>query len=249
MAEIRLQIDGPATGESYANKARVFIQELENSPDAIGNLRSMYSMFPVEEAWASYNSALEDLRARNQSAFEVDFVIAKCNHTLSWLRNITVSSHWRLHIIDKCGDNFPDDFTQQQIVDSLPFKDVIFTQLTTDQTDGLGLMTGECTAYLYYILARYEEVPDFVIFLHDDAPRHLQIPFLNIVTKKFLWQKVFTGLSSLPLRASDNSLPLFLRYDHGRSTRLPSSLDFSLYHMSQSSWRGNLVGPPSPVDE
>ncbi|KAF4659128.1 hypothetical protein FOL46_006708 [Perkinsus olseni] len=66
---------------------------------------------------------------------------------------------------------------------------------------------------------------------------------------EFLWQKVFTGLSSLPLRASDNSLPLFLRYDHGRSTRLPSSLDFSLYHMSQSSWRGNLVGPPSPVDD
>ncbi|KAF4714559.1 hypothetical protein FOZ62_010303, partial [Perkinsus olseni] len=210
MAEVRLQIDGPAAGEFYADKAKGFVRGLGNSPDAIGNLRSMYGMFPVEEAWASYNSALENLLARNQSAFEVDFVIAKCNHTLSWLRNITVSDHWRLHIIDKCGGNFPDDFTHQEIVDSLPFKDVIFTQLTTDQTDGLSLMTGECTAYLYYILARYEEVPDFVIFLHDDAPRHLQIPFLNI--------KVFTGLSSLPLRASDNSLPLFLRYDHGRST-------------------------------
>ncbi|KAF4754929.1 hypothetical protein FOZ63_008081 [Perkinsus olseni] len=44
---------------------------------------------------------------------------------------------------------------------------------------------------------------------------------------EFLWQKVFTGLSSLPLRASDDSLPLFLRYDHGRSTRLPSPLEFS----------------------
>ena len=43
-------------------------------------------------------------------------------------------------------------------------------------------MSGECTAYLAYILERYSQNdwPDYVAFLHDDAPRHIRPAFLNI---------------------------------------------------------------------
>ena len=321
-AELVLFTDGHELSYLYFTKYEKMENLLSQDQKDI-----MYAMFPIEQAKIRYfdliNKATDLMKRVNVTH---DFVITRCRNNLDWFRNITVPLNSRLFVYEKCEA----DLTEIIYLTSV-FSQVIQIPYLLDDSDGL--MTGECSGYLQHILTTFDDLADFTVFLHDDAPRHLQIPYMQTIGKsmkrglyqapflhlnheryaemytpclantfevifgekltsrlgtyccgqfvvsresihsrdiafynrlmsslrkgwfgfcgtgntpcyvlEFLWQKVFTDKEVLPLRRNDATLTSFLRYDHGRITRLPSQLDLSLWQSSQSSWNGPVVG-------
>merc|ERR1712079_602683 len=103
----------------------------------------------------------------------------------------------------------------------------------------LGTVSTYCCSHFVVRRDRIElRAPNFFADLHrlvSEAPyAHLHGGECNIGRKpcyviEFLWHRVFGEEDDLPRRAEQGSLPLALRYEGGRMTRLPSPLQVAPY--------------------
>jgi hypothetical protein len=189
-ATLRLPIDGEAAALSKFHRA----ESLRTSLDEV-TLDTAYRMFPLHLAYDRFQNDLA--KYRSVLSTPSTYVITRCRNSLDWLRNITIPANAHLHVYEKCNNPIANDE-----VDFINSAFSIFTdhQYTLDTQDGL--MTGECAGYLQYIVDFYHELPDYVVFLHDDAFRHLKIPFLKILGKALAnggLNLSFSGLTASPV--------------------------------------------------
>jgi len=115
----------------------------------------------------------EKAKQNNTTPPSLHIVVARCNTQLMWLWDFDFPPNTRVFIYEKCNAT---DWADQ--ASGLPVDHVVRTM----SPDG-ELMTGECTVYLTHILMEWEQLADYTIFLHDDAPRHIQPGFLNLALR------------------------------------------------------------------
>lgn len=120
----------------------------------------------------------------------VDIVICYCAERLVWLRALhqlpwkdedhsaTIRANVGLRIYHKCGPmgRAARSSERQRIHDAW---DSYFKVVEVRYIDD-AVRADDCSAYLGYVVDRYDSLPPAVIFLHADAPEH--IPSLELLT-------------------------------------------------------------------
>ncbi|CAD7939656.1 unnamed protein product [Amoebophrya sp. A120] len=169
-------------------------------------------MWPVTQAFTSYGleyahiTNLQEQRLLKEqedpdSVLSLDVVIARCDSPMMWLWEFAFPKKTRFFIYEKCRHRMrakgedPDQILQDQI-EGLEDHIQIFIRELPERDPRF--MSGECTAYLAYILefgflapAQQQQgekatrstsgIADFVAFIHDDGPRHFKSAFFNVV--------------------------------------------------------------------
>eukprot|EP00392_Amoebophrya_sp_AT5.2_P001142 g1144.t1 len=120
----------------------------------------------------------------------LDVVIARCDSPMMWLWEFAFPQYTRFFIYEKCREKMhargedPDQILRDQIEGLEPHVKVFVRELPERDPR---FMSGECTAYLAYILEMMAAGSatfagaDHVAFIHDDGPRHFKQAFFNIV--------------------------------------------------------------------
>lgn len=192
-------------------------------------LKDVDAVFPVSDAMISLQNArqkfnLETTR-RNRSSDFVHFAITRCRGDMDWFRNITVPEDSRVFLYEKCLTHVNSTGLSESTLPGLPSHAFLHrVPYIHDEEDRL--MTGECSGYLSYIIDHYDSLPDYVVLLHDDAPRHAQVPFLQMVMK------------SLQLKTYDAP---FLHLNHERYAAMSTDCLRSVYeYLFDSPLKGRL---------
>lgn len=143
-------------------------------------------------------SRLLQLRAHGRRAEEkpserptVDVVICYCAERLVWLRafhkipwreedrSTAMRRHVALRIYHKCGGATlaERDAERKRLLQDWGG---YFRSVDTRFVDDV-VRADDCSAYLAYIADNYDDLPDYTVFLHADAPEH--IPSLELLTE------------------------------------------------------------------
>ena len=171
-ATLRLPIDGLAAASVRFKQAEHLLATL---PDDV--LDVAFKMFPLQLAIDRFIAEEAALPASPREA-SASFVVTRCRNSLDWLRNVTIPATAQLHVYEKCNASL--ELGEAAELETR-FASVTEHAYVLDNVDGV--MTGECAGYLQFIVDYYDSLPDFVFLLHDDAYRHLKIPFLKVLTR------------------------------------------------------------------
>ncbi|CAK9017963.1 unnamed protein product [Durusdinium trenchii] len=114
----------------------------------------------------------------------VDLVLCYCgrNERIEWLRGFhrlpwrdedrseTIRNSVALRIYHKCGHIFPNEEEEKQklIAAWSSWFHTVEVRFVDDE-----IRADDCSAYLAYIVDRYDNMPEFAVFLHADAPEHI----------------------------------------------------------------------------
>jgi len=116
-------------------------------------------MMAVGEALARRNKLA---RPRN-----VTIVIAYCRESLDWMHDMlsrSLVSSLGIAMVRKCSG--------VNAVRALPMRRLWRSVEVVDVED-LPMIADECSAYLGYLQQKYEHLPEYMFFLHGDAPEHI----------------------------------------------------------------------------
>jgi len=145
-------------------------------------------MVAVPSAWP-FKKAMDQVRAAQELSacafqrviegfnYRVDLVIAHCREDLSWLSTKLqgVPRLTTLLIYEKCGESAQ--------VDILPGADKFASVVVVPKPDKGRARGDECSAYLAHIVANYDSLADFTIFLQSDPQDHLHFDFFDLVLR------------------------------------------------------------------
>ncbi|CAE7693266.1 acbC [Symbiodinium sp. CCMP2592] len=110
------------------------------------------------------------------SSARLDLVVAHCREPLDWLHTklTKMPPGSRLFLYEKCGA-----WTDPSSFAAGPFQAV-----RVIARPDIGAARGdECSAYLTHILANYQKLADFIVFLQSDPMDHLHMDFLDLVLR------------------------------------------------------------------
>lgn len=121
----------------------------------------------------------------------VDLVLCYCGrgeriewlhgfHRLPWRqedRSAVIRASVALRIYHKCGsvvDHEREEESQKLIKTWSSWFDTVQVRYVDDE-----VRADDCSAYLAYVVDRYDDMPEFAVFLHADAPEH--IPTIDLL--------------------------------------------------------------------
>lgn len=156
-------------------------------------------------------SEVSEIAARPRVKNSIDFISSFCgaaSHSpggafasytdnLDWLgtllsqskRNLTISdggsSRIRLFIMEKCAHKAtPEQRTDRYAELTNVVRDLVSSihiEIVEEE-----LRADDCTAYLQYISSHYEDLPDFMFFIHPDIEEHAMMSLVDRVIKAAL---------------------------------------------------------------
>ncbi|CAE8685504.1 unnamed protein product, partial [Polarella glacialis] len=123
----------------------------------------------------------------------VDLVVCYCGRgeRVDWLRafqkmpwrpedrSLSTRRHVALKFYHKCGELFSEEEREAERQRLVADWGSMFRTVEVRYVDD-ALRADDCSAYLAYIVDRYDDLPEFTVFLHADAPEH--IPTLDLLT-------------------------------------------------------------------
>lgn len=189
-AEMRFAIGGVGDliGQAYLQRTTDLLRQLSaaaNGSFAREHYKIAMRTWPISAACNSARRVRDQIASRamqGRPPDSVDLVIIFCSGDLAWLNGLRLPSPDRLRIwiYLKCSRRPPQELCSMwQCVEA--------QHLDPEQMYALGesrrAPSDECGGYLYHIRQQYSDLADWTIFLHDDAPRHLHLSYLNVVLK------------------------------------------------------------------
>ena len=126
--------------------------------------------------------------------------------SLDWLRDLLVqapgSSKVRLFIMEKCAHKATEAERQLRYDALTEAVRSLVSHIAVSVVEE-ELRADDCTAYLKFITDNYDDLSDFVFFIHPDIEEHAMMPLVERVIKA-----VMNGvLSSTELPVDENSAP------------------------------------------
>ena len=166
-AECELSVGTPEAASAYYHIA---LELLSITPLIEVHIR----MFPIAAASDRFLRTLASIPLpppplSTSRPREIQLIITRCLSSLDWLTDL-VHFFSEVYIYDKCNSSM--------VITAPTITHVHYKTYTCDELDGL--MTGECSGYLTHMIENFKNLKDYVVFLHDDAPKHLHLPYLRM---------------------------------------------------------------------